>query len=153
MVIQADIKIIEPDNLSYKFKMMGGRKWTVASSDASLLGQFGQHQAQRPQLSCSSSATTSFLSFLLSRITCDLLDPYLYSLVVHCNDHNNDFTTYSRIIYSCCSICIVYFDFCSYDSCTCKNMSNSTCFSPKAPQEGPPLFQHGNIVFQGSCFR
>ncbi|KIM75790.1 hypothetical protein PILCRDRAFT_826947 [Piloderma croceum F 1598] len=27
-------------------------------------------------------------------------------------------------------------------------MSNSTCFSPKAPQEGPPFFLHGNIVFQ-----
>ncbi|KAH8996304.1 organic solute transporter Ostalpha-domain-containing protein [Lactarius akahatsu] len=26
---------------------------------------------------------------------------------------------------------------------------NATCFPPKAPQKGPPLFQHGDVVFQG----
>ncbi|KAI0061163.1 DUF300-domain-containing protein [Artomyces pyxidatus] len=26
--------------------------------------------------------------------------------------------------------------------------SSRQCFTPKAPQQGPPLFQHGNIVFQ-----
>lgn len=26
---------------------------------------------------------------------------------------------------------------------------NGTCHAKKAPQEGPPLFQHGDIVFQG----
>ncbi|KAI0249237.1 organic solute transporter Ostalpha-domain-containing protein [Lactifluus subvellereus] len=25
---------------------------------------------------------------------------------------------------------------------------SATCFPPKAPQKGPPLFQHGNVVFQ-----
>ncbi|KAI9465687.1 organic solute transporter Ostalpha-domain-containing protein [Lactarius psammicola] len=25
---------------------------------------------------------------------------------------------------------------------------NATCFPPKAPQKGPPLFQHGNVVFE-----
>ncbi|KAH9073080.1 organic solute transporter Ostalpha-domain-containing protein [Lactarius deliciosus] len=25
---------------------------------------------------------------------------------------------------------------------------NATCFPPKAPQKGPPLFQHGDVVFQ-----
>ncbi|KAH9973697.1 organic solute transporter Ostalpha-domain-containing protein [Lactifluus volemus] len=25
---------------------------------------------------------------------------------------------------------------------------NATCFAPEAPQKGPPLFQHGNVVFQ-----
>lgn len=28
-------------------------------------------------------------------------------------------------------------------------MSNTRCFTQKAPQQGPPLFQHGSLVFQG----
>jgi hypothetical protein len=27
---------------------------------------------------------------------------------------------------------------------------NATCFAPEAPQKGPPLFQHGTVVFQGT---
>ena len=27
--------------------------------------------------------------------------------------------------------------------------TNATCFTPKAPEKGPSLFQHGKVVFQG----
>ena len=29
--------------------------------------------------------------------------------------------------------------------------TNATCFTPKAPEKGPSLFQHGKVVFQGMC--
>lgn len=29
--------------------------------------------------------------------------------------------------------------------------TNATCFTPKATQKGPSLFQHGTVTFQGMC--
>ena len=31
-------------------------------------------------------------------------------------------------------------------------MGDDKCFAKKAPENGPPLFQHGDLVFQGKIW-